>query len=284
MLSTFEGIRRRRGAWKRQQTLTCFVRNKVAKRKLARDERIPKTVDGIPTDVVEIGRPRLHADVDSQDRMLATYDGRGRKSALSVLASHPNGGMVALGSGHGLLPIANGGYVSRSWSAGDLEVVVDQEQVDPGGVWFGAAGNDADFAVVRFPDLEPPAGLEGHLLAPVPIRVAPRQIAKGDYVQHIAPRRGYHIDGTVVAESLSPLVLHDENGASIAYADLIAVATGTPLPFSIPTESGSLVFDPNRRAVGFVVGGSADKSITFVLRNFTVLRAALGDRFGWFFT
>jgi hypothetical protein len=286
VLGVFRGIRHRGKRWTKEPTLTCFVHQKIPRADLPAHARIPKKIDGIPTDVIALGRPALHACVDSQDRLVASHDDLGRKSAISALAEHPNGGMVGLGSGHGVLPVENGHYVSGRWGAGEREVIVEHEDVEPGALWFGAIGNDADFAVIRFPDLEPPSGFIGHLLAKRPIVVAPRKIAKGDYVHHVAPERGYHIDGVVIADTVDPLTLYSENGIGVEYTDLIAVAADA-LPFSVPTESGSLVFDRERRAVGFVVGGGRDEqkdiNVSFVLRDFGTLRTHLQDLFGLFF-
>ena len=57
--------------------------------------------------------------------------------------------------------------------------------------------------------------------------------------------------------------------------------------FSVKTESGSLVFDSERRAVGFIVGGGRDPdkdlSVSFVHRDFATLANHLGELFGLFF-
>jgi hypothetical protein len=286
VIGVFRGIRHRGKRWMREETLTCFVREKVPRSKLPTSERIPKRIDGIPTDVIALDRPKLHADVDSQDRFVTAYDGLDRKSAISATVEHPNGGMIALGSGHGVLPVDNGHYESGRWGAGELGVVVENESVEPGALWFGEIGNDADFSVLRFPSLGPPSCLSGHLLAAAPIRLAPRKIANGDYVQHIAPKRGYHISGIVIANALDPLTLYSENKIGVEYSNLIAVAADS-VPFSVRTESGSLVFDSERRAVGFVVGGGHDSTkgldVTFVLRDFATLRSHLGELFDLFF-
>lgn len=286
LVGAFRGLRHRKSRWTREPTLTLFVRRKLPKAGLG-ELCIPKKIDGISTDVIALGRPRLHADVDSMDRVVSTYDGRGRKSAISTMVRHPNGGMMVLGSGHGLLPIKDGDYVSGRWQAGDLDIDVDDEQdVEAGGVWFGAVGGNADFAVARFRDLEPPAGLNGHILASAPIRLFLGRLEKGDAVQHVAPLRGYRIGGVVVADSVAPMTLHGEDGIGVEYDGLVAVASDS-IAFSVKTESGSLVFDSERRAVGFIVGGGRDPdkdlSVSFVHRDFATLANHLGELFGLFF-
>ena len=289
LLGTFRGVRRRGNTWTGEQTLTCFVRRKLARSRIPRDEQIPRQLNGVPTDVLAIGRPRLHADVDASDLLVTSY-GRARKSSISALVEHPNGGMVALGSGHGLLPIQHGAYLPGRWGAGENEVRVVDEDLSPGGLWFGQIGNDTDFAVARFLDLEPPTALMGHTLAAAPILLAPRRVAKHDIVQHVAARRGYRITGRIVAENISgkAFTLRSSDGIDVTYHDVIAVI-GERVRFSLPGESGSLVFDEHRRALGFVVGGGVDPddpevAISFVLRDFTRLELGLDRLFRSFFT
>lgn len=291
LVGAFRGVRRRDRTWTSEETLTCYVRRKTPLARLPRDERILPRLDGVPTDVIAIGRPRLHADVDASDQLIAIHDDTGRKSAVSALARHPSGGIVALGSGHGLLPIQGGGYVAGRWGAGARKVGVFREDgISPGALWFGAIGDDRDFAVVRFPQLAPPAVLVGHTLAGAPIAEAPRRVRKHAIVQHVAAHRGYRVTGRVVAEPIPgrPITLRSSDGLDLTYRDVITVA-GEHVRFSVPGESGSLVFDEHRRAIGFVIGGGRDPDdptldVTFVLRDFAALRADLEDLYGLFFT
>jgi hypothetical protein len=290
LVATFRGVRRHGRRWTRQPTLTCFVRRKIDPAELPKDLRIRRRIDGIRTDVIAIGRGRLHADVDSADRLLVDYDRSERKSTISVLAQHPNGGMIALGSGHGLLPVEDGRYVPGPFGKGARAVSVFQEPtVAPGSLWFGAIGGDADFGVVRFADLSPPVALPGHLLAAAPIALAPRSLQPRDTVHHFAVRRSGRVWGTIVGESTlqHAVSLRSDDGIDVAYQDVIAVV-GDQVPFSLPGESGSLVFDEHRRAVGFVVGAGRDPDdatlrVSFVLRAFATLQHGLGDLFSRFF-
>jgi hypothetical protein len=289
LVGALSGVRRKGRRWTAEPTLTLLIRRKIKSSKLPRDERIPRKLDGIATDVVPIGRPRAYADVDTADRLVASHDTSDRKSAMSVLAEHPNGGMVALGSGHGLLPVANGAYLRGRWTTGQTPVDVLGATVR-GSLWFGRVGQDADFAVVRFPALVPPEALPGHTLAPAPIPIAANRIATHDGVQHVASRRGFRITGRVVAETIpgQPIRLRSDAGVVTAYHDVAAV-TGESVRFSLPGESGSLVFDEQREAVGFVIGGGVDpdhpdRDVTFVLRDFAPLEAELAQLFGRFFT
>jgi hypothetical protein len=289
LVGIFRGVRRRKGRWTDEPTLTCFVRRKRARTSVRPSERIPRQIDGVATDVVAIGRPRHHAAVDSADQLLVRYDATQRTSAISALVMHPDGGMVALGSGHGLLPVQGAGFATGSWSAGVRRIGVFGENVQPGSLWLGEIGQDRDYGIVRFPALSPPTALDGHLLARAPIPLARRRVAANDAVQHLASVRGFRVTGRIVAESIRgvPITLRSTAGITTSYEDVIAVV-GDELPFSLPGESGSLVFDDARRALGFVVGGGRDPDqpnldVSFVLRNFTRLEAGLDDLFSLFF-
>lgn len=289
LVGVFRGVRRRGQQWGQEPTLTCLVRRKRARVELAKSDCIPRRVDGIATDVLAVGRPRTHASVDSADQLLVTYDASQRISAISALVTHPNGGMMALGSGHGLLPVQGGAYATGNWGAGARRVGVYREKVVPGSLWLGRIGEDADYGVVRFPALSPPAALDGHLLARAPIPLAARAPAVNDHVQHIGAVRGYRITGRVVGASLRnlPVTMQSSDGITTAYRNVIAVV-GDSVPFSIAGESGSLVLDDARRAIGFVVGGGRDPdqpslTVSFVLCNFGALEAGLDDLFSLFF-
>src|SRR5262245_23864933 len=140
LVGVFRGVRRRRGRWTDEPTLTCFVRRKRARNAVRASERIPRDIDGVATDVVAVGRPRHHVDVDSADQLLVRYDATQRTSAISALVTHPGGGMVALGSGHGLLPVQGGGFATGNWAAGVRRVGVFGEDVQPGSLWRGQIG------------------------------------------------------------------------------------------------------------------------------------------------
>lgn len=287
VVGVFRGVRRRNGRWTDEPVLTVFVRHKRKLSTLPVEQRLRSGFDGIAVDVVAVGSPRAHSQVDTTEMLIAD---RTRESSITALVAHPNGGMVALGSGHGLLPIANNAYQSGRWDADEYPIQIDGANVSAGSLWFGETGADCDFATVRFSDLSPPAALNGHVLAQAPIRLASRAVHPPEFVQHWAAWRRFRITGKIVASSLQtlPIVLTSNDGIDTAYRDVIAVV-GDRWPFSVPGESGSLVFDENRRAIGMVIGAGTDPDapdlhVTFVLRAFDALRAALGRGFSLFFT
>lgn len=288
VLVVFQGIRQRRGHWTQEPTLTVHVKRKRPRRDLRPEERLHRRFPHINIDVVAVGRPRLHAEVDSDDQLVAAYDRFQRKSAVSAMALDGDGELMALGSGHGLLPVLADGYQSGPADPSeDIHALSDPPNTD-GFVAFGAVDQSVDFAVARFTTLKPPLALLGHTFSPPPIPLRSGDLALGEAVQHEAPRRGFRITGLVTGlRPQQPIFLHSDEGFDLPYADIFTVSNPN-VAFSLPGESGSLVFDVNRRAVGFVVGGGKDpndpsRTVTYVLRNFSALQAQMPDAFPRFF-
>jgi hypothetical protein len=85
----------------------------------------------------------------------------------------------------------------------------------------------------------------------------------------------------------TPVVLTSDEGFSVSYADVFTVS-GSFGAFSVAGDSGSIVFDAARSALGFVVGGGTDPSnsklkVTYVLRNIAALKAQMSSVFPLFF-
>ncbi len=289
VLGVFPGIRRRDGQFGNEPVITVHVRRKLPRSELDRSARIPDDVGGVPTDVIAVGRPKLHAAVDSSDRLVENFDPWRRQSAISAFAQDDSGAVLALGSGHGLLRIRDGSYQSGAFpeSAG-LSVFVDSDPADTGGhLTQGAVDPHLDFAIARFSTLRPPLALLGHTLSALPVPLRFGNIEGGETVQHVPPNRG-RVTGTVTGGlARVPVEFRSTDGIMLSFADVFTVA-GSAGRFSKDGDSGSIVFDGERRAVGFVVGGGVDPdntnlAVTYVLRNFGALKQAMGPAFPLFF-
>jgi len=276
----------------RERTLSMHVERKLPLYELPRDQRVPSELHGFRTDVVAVGRPHLQSAVDTDQLLLAAYDDLKRNSAIAVVSSSPSGGVQALGSGHGLLPIEGGQFVSGAWTPTDNKTisVVGQEQ-PRGSLAFGAIGNDADYAVATFPTLDPSTMSLGHTLAkvPPPLRIRASDASLEEKVHHLAAARGFPITGTVAWLPIAggKITLVSEAGIDVTYENVFGV-TCESIPFSIAAESGSTVFDASGRVVGFVVGAGRDpddgREVSYVLSNVPALRSVLGAHFPLFFT
>jgi hypothetical protein len=150
----------------------------------------------------------------------------------------------------------------------------------------GAVAPDRDYALGVFPGLDGDGAAAGHLFARAPIPIRKQPLQPGEMVEHYGTLRRRALGGTVRAGNATDeqieLILPD--GSRAGYGPVLAV---TPHPdqdvFSIPGESGSLVFDANRLAVGTLLGASADGAISYVLDLLSGLRSALGGDFELFF-
>ena len=54
------GVRQRDGDYTNEIALIVFVRQKVPRELIAREDRVPKAIDGVPVDVQQIGTVRVH--------------------------------------------------------------------------------------------------------------------------------------------------------------------------------------------------------------------------------
>jgi hypothetical protein len=276
VVGVFRGTKRKGGIATSELSLIVHVVRKVRAAELPKDTLIPATVDGLSVDVVEVGKPRLHA-VDTFDQVTTGT----RTSTITAIAPNPNGGSWVLGSGHGLLPIAGGAFASGIWANGDI-VNVTHEPGVTGALWFGAIGTVKDFAVARFPELSGADVRFGHSFASLPIPFRTDPVQPNETVKHEATSRGFSIRGTVATPVSGQVVAFQSDGSAVTrFLDVVAVTSDSNDPFSVAGESGSLVFDSQNRAIGVVVGGTP--SMTYVLCDFGALRDGLGPVFAAFF-
>jgi hypothetical protein len=279
LVAMFAGLRRVGGRWTREPVLSLHLRRKAPPDLVEPGQLVPSVIDGVTTDVLGVGRPRLCFDVDSFDGLEVTYQSSPngpRKSALSALARNPDGGMLALGSGHGLLPIISNGFDTGSWEVSDdLRVAVTEPGAPQGFLVEGSLGRNFDYGLVALPGLTPPDGVEGHHLARGKIpwtRTLPRN---GGLVQHVSPRRAALITGHVVGDGVvgTDVTLGDAPWA-VTHSNLLAVASGSA--FARRADSGSLVFDHACRAIGVLVGVADDESVAYVLTDLPRLKQRMG--------
>lgn len=291
VIGVFSGRRRRRAMWCDDPVLCAHV---VRKHDVRAAERIPEKIDGFFTDVIEVGIPHAHAVLDTCDGVRAPGVHNLRTSTLTAIATS-NSEIWALLSGHGTLPLSNGALLrSGSWDEDDSPEfhVLDASGLPFGGrLMKGEISATTDYALGRFPGLDAGHAMLGHTLAasPIPVRAEPLQ--PGERVMHIG---GKHCNRRVlgIVEQASAgddayadhMPLRLSPGTEVAFRNLLVVrAEQQSEPFSYRGESGSLVFDMQRRAVGTVEGGSSDGTLTYVLDLFAGTRAHMGDAFNVFF-
>lgn len=289
--AVFWGWRHTAGSWQPRLALSAHVRRKDP---TVSDERlIPSELHGIAVDVLPVGAVRTHASLDTADYVQATQSGATRRSAVSAFARGPDGDLLMLASGHGTLPPGPGGYRSGPWSPSDapwVQLVDDDGTFKYAEVADGAVNEDLDFAIARLPGVSADEVLIGNVMAtaPIPVRTAP--LDPGDRLFQLSPVRGRTVTGQFVqhhmggALSGATVSAQDSGGEEVHFRDLLVAhpQAGEPV-FSVAGDSGSLVFDENRQAVGFIVAGAESGIVSYVLPFTEALIARLGPSFPLFF-
>jgi hypothetical protein len=202
---------------------------------------------------------------------------------MSALARDADGALLGLLSGHGTLRSTDDGFEAGPWPEGDepWATLVDDDQAPYAAQLLdGAVTPRMDFAIGRVADIDGDEVVLGHRLRGLPIPVRNGRPAVGEELKHFSPKRGRVVRGEVVQHALAG-ALHD--GVGIEIHGAIVIRSVDAEAFSIVTDSGSLVFDAESNAVGFVVAGSANDSVSYVLPINGALQKRLERRFKLFF-
>lgn len=285
----FVGHRRAGSGWTDEPVLSVHVQRKA---EVPASERIPSRIRGLRTDVIEVGTPRLHATFDTSDGVRAPGQFSDRTSTLSAVSVPDDEETWALVSGHGTLPIVDRAILRTLPSDGSVDApltVVDRAGWRfEGDLVAGAMDGTVDFGVARFEGLSGPPVLPGNLLVRAPIPVQAAAATFGQTVYHYGIERGDTLTGQIAQKSAEA----SDDGAitfvipglgEAAFRDLLVIRHDAAHgPFSVPGESGSLVISAERRAIGTVIGGSEDGSLSYVL-PIKHLLTALGSRTALFF-
>ena len=250
------GLRKTGRKWFREPCLSVHVAKK--KSRLARDEMLPRELHGFRVDVLEVGAPKPHVSV--RDRVTAGALGA---STVTVLAASGSN-VLAVTSGHGTL------------NASELKLDTLSGTVLAGG--FGELLS-VDWALAKFPgaageldSVHPATGTEA------PLRLA-SELPLGQKVRHFSRKRDSLITGVLQGTVLGEVTLGDDT-----YTSLVSIVSGASgEPFSVPGDSGSLVVDEDKLAVGAIVGGKAALHV-FYAYDLSRLEGSLSSaRFSLFF-
>lgn len=216
---------------------------------------IPLEVEGIPTDVEAIGEPVAQAVAAGQAAGAVPSDPADRRTPGALTAVSPDG--EALLSGHASLPFHRGALL-REFAGGEAPILVGEAR---GNLSAGRIGPAEDWARARLAAIvEAVHPLPG--VAPPFQRVDARL---STVLRHLS-RGGAMRRGRVISAGATvniPLRLPDDS--INVYSGVYEVEPLGAPAFSVPGDSGSLVFDAVGRAVGVVVGGSASQHRSYVL-------------------
>lgn len=252
------------------------------------DDLIPARIGRYATDVIEAGAPICHGLLDTTDSAVTNGPFFRRSSSISAVGISSEG-VFALLSGHGALPARDGKIVrGGSWDVPGkrprVEISEPNGSLFAGEILRGAITPRSDAALVTFAGLAPERAFRGHLFSHgrVPALLSPPKL--GTRVKQYGTVRRATMTG-VVRQVLSSnsirLGMPDQTRSD--YADIFLVS---PNPFqgafSVPGESGSLVITDKNEAIGTIVGGSSDGSVSYVL-GLGGVKSMLGKRFSALF-
>jgi len=277
VLGVFWGTGRKGAEWTREGVLCVHVQRKWQP---PRAQRIESVYDGIRTDIVAVGEIRHHSIVDTADRVSAFS----RASSISAFAEDHDGNVLALLSGHGTLKTNGSSFIPGPWpdaTAPWADLVDDHTTHYTAQLRDGAVTPDMDFSLAAPFDLESDQVLLGHQMAALPITVRRSRLAIGDTVIHSSSMRGRTISGQVV-HSTALGALHDGAGVEINHPIVVKANHGESA-FSVEGDSGSLVFDEDRQAVGFVVAGASNFVVGYLMPFTPQLQTRMAGAFPMFF-
>jgi hypothetical protein len=212
-----------------------------------------------------VGRVAHHW-LDHSDPFTCDDAARGRSTCTMIARRRDE--VLALLSAHGTFPVV----------AGALPGVYDPGMpmgvcaLDPGGRRFtgellaGRLNASSDSALARMHD----GGdvNERHLAAGCspPLKLRASAMRDDEEVVHYSGMRRRELVGRVRHVANGVTLVPGVRGQRFPYRDVIVVEScDRDLPFSMKGDSGSLVVDRHRRAIGTVVGGAPAANLSYVL-------------------
>lgn len=276
VVGVFWGLPRRGRGWAKEPALCVHVRRKWH---APPDEHIARTYHGYPTDVLAVGDIRHHSVLDTDDQVESATT----RSSIAALARDSDGKVMALLSGHGTLRAVPNGFEAGPWGPNQapwVNFVDDRKTRQPIELVDGAVTPKLDFALGFLLDTDGEQVLLGHRMSGLPIEVRRTPLGLGERLLHFSAERGLTLSGQVVNEP-SDSFLHDGVGVDIDRP--ITVRPSGSDPFSVEGDSGSLVFDEERRAVGFVVAGAENHVVSYLVPINRAFSDRMADKFRLFF-
>ena len=216
------------------------------------------------------------SDVDHMD-VVMPLDASARKSSIAVWAGDGRD-LVALASGHGLLPFETAFDLSQGTHG--VEVLRKNGSRYHGVLVRGELSPSSDYSVFRVPGRGRQHAWTHHLLGGARPRVRTGRPEPNEALHMFA---GGRRTLGVVRNPGQNVQVSLRGFGTMSFVDLITVARAPGFPrFSRTGDSGSLVFDMHGRAVGLLVGQRSRGDQSFVL-PIDVILPELGDLADAFF-
>jgi S1-C subfamily serine protease len=255
-----------------------LVARKFASSKIDRSDRIPASVDGIPTDVEAVGYPRKFA-LANQQRHRPVPGGVSGSPSLDAAGYRFAGtlGLVVDASTGGAAMILSNNHVLADENRLPIGAPIVQPASLDGGSGADQIGTLAEFAPIKFDnarnwmDAAVAKVDRGITASPAILGMGPVSGA-GDPSLNLLVRKAGRTTG--LTEGIVRVVRFDvfdvQYEQGMVRVDDVMVIEGTAGAFSRPGDSGSAIVDMRGRVVGLLFAGS--EAVTFAIPIRRILR------------
>lgn len=277
VVGVFWGAGRTAGTWGEDPCLSVHVRRKGDP---PRNAKISREYHGYRTDVLLVGDVRYHSVIDTADEV----SGPVFTSSITGIAVTDDKRIVTLLSGHGTLKATGDSFESGPFgthAAPWVHLIDDHTKQFPIELMDGLVSSNVDFALGTLLEATLDHVLLGHQMSALPFEVRKKPLAVGDRLTHFSSKRGRTCTGQVVNHP-DDGTLHDGVGIEIDEPIVVRPLAGE-IAFSVEGDSGSLVFDDDRHAVGFVVAGASNHVVSYLMPITRSLQDRMANHFPLFF-
>lgn len=263
------GIKETGGKQTGRKAVIVMVRKKVAASRLAAHQMIPKRIEGMPSDVIEVGWVTAHpAAIKKNEPVSKSRTSRWRPAPGGVSIGHFRITAGTLGSavydkatGRKLI-LSNNHVLANATNGKDDLAEIGDPVLQPGPADGGTIRRDTIGKLYRFVPLADKGSnvVDAAVARPSKQRLVDRDILRiGTVTSTVLPRLGLRIkkSGRTTGLTFGRIIAVDAV-VDVDYGDKILRFKNQIVSrsFEQPGDSGSLVVDRRNRAVGLVFAGS----------------------------
>jgi hypothetical protein len=246
-----------------------LVRAKYHEKHISLDHILPKSIDGLPVDVEEVGLMRRFDDVSPRTHIRPAQPG------CSVGFDAPSGDFRMAGTFGALVEDANGLYIlsNNHVLADENQLSIDSPIFQPGLYDGGDQATDRIAQLTNFLPLQ--QGVLNQVDCAIAAVTDPSAVsnaipqigppkgvgeAQNDMTVHKFGRSTQYTAGQVTSVETDMTLQYDTG--SFTFAQQIVIVGFDGQPFAAPGDSGSLILERNTNlAVGLLIGGSGSHFI-----------------------
>jgi hypothetical protein len=261
--------------------LKFFVRNKIPDAYLSDRDRLPKTLDGLPTDVEEIGIVRAYGKKRAAAAVIAAAAMPNPRTKMRP--AHPGcsvGFQVAGGRMAGTFGAVVKDRSGKLYILSNNHVLANENRLplgdpifQPGLLDGGNAATDQIAALSKFEPLDPAGhnevdcAIAGVLniddVSPDVLFIGPPKgviEARNDMVVHKFGRTTDYTAGIITSINTDVSISYDTG--SLYFSEQIIIRSLNAQPFSMSGDSGSMILErQTNKATGLLVAGSPSHTI-----------------------